>query len=113
MRGLAEAAGETVRSVEELQRFDRNMFSAEYGQGSTIVGLLGKTGGNEFHSTEFEFAPNDSFDAASSSTTSSASEGSVLPEPVRSGGRRSNRDESRVSRRSATGGSSSSMPCRW
>lgn len=53
-------------SVDAVQEFkvDRNMFSAEYGQGSGIVSLVSKTGGNSFHGSVFEFVRNDSFDAA-------------------------------------------------
>lgn len=53
-------------SVDAVQEFkvDRNMFSAEYGQGSGIVSLVSKTGGNELHGSAFEFVRNDSFDAA-------------------------------------------------
>ena len=53
-------------SVDAIQEFkvDRNMFAAEYGQGSGIVSLVSKTGGNEIHGSAFEFLRNDSLDAA-------------------------------------------------
>ena len=53
-------------SVDAIQEFkiDRNMFSAEYGQGSGIVNLISKSGGNAFHGTVFEFLRNDKLDAA-------------------------------------------------
>ena len=53
-------------SVDAIQEFkiDRNMFSAEYGQGSGIVNLISKSGGNTFHGTVFEFLRNDKLDAA-------------------------------------------------
>ncbi len=53
-------------SVDAIQEFkvDRNMFAAEYGQGSGIVSLVSKTGGNEIHGSAFEFLRNDRLDAA-------------------------------------------------
>ena len=53
-------------SVDAIQEFkiDRNLFTAEYGQGSGIVSLVSKSGGNGFHGSAFEFLRNDAFDAA-------------------------------------------------
>src|SRR4051794_9007952 len=53
-------------SVDAIQEFkiDRNLFSAEYGQGSGIISLVSKSGGNRFHGSAFEFLRNDAFDAA-------------------------------------------------
>jgi hypothetical protein len=53
-------------SVDAIQEFkiDRNLFSAEYGQGSGIVSLVSKSGGNEFHGSAYEFLRNDKMDAA-------------------------------------------------
>lgn len=53
-------------SVDALQEFkvERNMFAAEYGQGSGIVSLVTKSGGNQFHGSAFEFLRNDRLDAA-------------------------------------------------
>ena len=48
-------------SVDAIQEFkiDRNLFTAEYGQGSGIVSLVSKSGGNGFHGSAFEFLRND------------------------------------------------------
>lgn len=53
-------------SVDAVQEFkiDRNLFSAEYGQGTGIVSLVSKSGGNTFHGSAFEFLRNDRLDAA-------------------------------------------------
>lgn len=53
-------------SVDAIQEFkiDRNLFSAEYGQGSGVVSLVSKSGGNAFHGSAYEFLRNDKFDAA-------------------------------------------------
>ena len=53
-------------SVDAVQEFkvDRNLFSAEYGQGSGIVSVVSKSGGNQFHGSAFEFLRNDRLDAA-------------------------------------------------
>jgi len=53
-------------SVDAVQEFkiDKNMFAAEYGQGSGVVSLVSKSGGNDFHGSAFEFLRNDRLDAA-------------------------------------------------
>ncbi len=53
-------------SVDAIQEFkiDRNLFTAEYGQGTGIVSLVSKSGGNQFHGSAFEFLRNDALDAA-------------------------------------------------
>ena len=53
-------------SVDAIQEFkiDKNLFSAEYGQGSGIVSMVSKSGGNTFHGSLFEFFRNDRLDAA-------------------------------------------------
>lgn len=53
-------------SVDAIQEFkvDRNLFSAEYGQGSGIVSLVSRSGANEFHGSAYEFLRNDALDAA-------------------------------------------------
>ncbi|MBM3728742.1 MAG: TonB-dependent receptor [Acidobacteria bacterium] len=53
-------------SVDAIQEFkiDRNLFSADYGQGSGIVSLVSRSGGNEFHGSAYEFLRNDRLDAA-------------------------------------------------
>ena len=53
-------------SVDAVQEFkiDKNLFSAEYGQGSGIVSMVSKSGGNTFHGSLFEFFRNDHLDAA-------------------------------------------------
>lgn len=53
-------------SVDAIQEFkvDRNLFAAEYGQGSGVVSLVSKSGGNEIHGSIFEFLRNDALDAA-------------------------------------------------
>lgn len=53
-------------SVDAVQEFkiDRSLFAAEYGQGTGIVSLVSKSGGNGFHGSLFEFLRNDKFDAA-------------------------------------------------
>lgn len=52
-------------SVDAIQEFkiQRNLFSAEYGQGSGIVNVSIKSGSNEFHGSAFEFLRNDKLDA--------------------------------------------------
>ena len=52
-------------SVDAIQEFkiQRNLFSAEYGQGSGIVNVSIKSGGNEFHGSAFEFLRNEKLDA--------------------------------------------------
>lgn len=53
-------------SVDAVQEFkiDRSLVAAEYGQGTGIVSLVSKSGGNAFHGSLFEFLRNDKFDAA-------------------------------------------------
>jgi outer membrane receptor protein involved in Fe transport len=53
-------------SVDAVQEFkiDRNLFSAEYGQGSGMISLVSKSGGNDLHGSAFEFLRNDKLDAA-------------------------------------------------
>jgi outer membrane receptor protein involved in Fe transport len=53
-------------SVDAVQEFkiDRNNFSAEYGQGSGMISLVSKSGGNDLHGSVFEFLRNDKLDAA-------------------------------------------------
>ncbi len=53
-------------SVDAVQEFkiDKNLFSAEYGQGSGMVSLVSKSGGNQLHGSAFEFLRNDHMDAA-------------------------------------------------
>ncbi|HUS05173.1 MAG TPA: TonB-dependent receptor [Bryobacteraceae bacterium] len=55
-----------LMSVDAVQEFkiDRNLFSAEYGQGSGIISLVSKSGGNSFHGSAYEFFRNDRLDAA-------------------------------------------------
>lgn len=53
-------------SVDALQEFkiEKNLFAAEYGQGSGLVSLVSKSGGNQIHGSAFEFLRNDKLDAA-------------------------------------------------
>ncbi len=53
-------------SVDAIQEFkiDRNLFSAEYGQGSGVVSLVSRSGGNASHGSAYEFLRNDKLDAA-------------------------------------------------
>ena len=53
-------------SIDAVQEFkiDRNLFSAEYGQGTGIVSLVSRSGSNASHGSLFEFLRNDKFDAA-------------------------------------------------
>jgi outer membrane receptor protein involved in Fe transport len=55
-----------LMSVDAVQEFkiERNMFSAEYGQGSGIVSLVSKSGSNSLHGSAYEFLRNDHLDAA-------------------------------------------------
>ncbi|HZT34054.1 MAG TPA: TonB-dependent receptor [Bryobacteraceae bacterium] len=52
-------------SVDAIQEFkiERNMFSAEYGQGGGIVSLVSKSGSNDIHGSAYEFLRNNHFDA--------------------------------------------------
>ena len=73
-------------SVDAIQEFkvDRNLFSAEYGQGSGLISLVSKSGGNAFHGTAYEFLRNDRLDAANFFDNYFAeSQSSVPPEPIR------------------------------
>ena len=53
-------------SVDAIQEFkiDRNLFSAEYGQGSGVVSLVSRSGGTASHGSAYEFLRNDKLDAA-------------------------------------------------
>lgn len=53
-------------SVDDIREFkiEKNGFSAEYGQGSGIVSLVSKSGGNELHGSAYEFLRNSDLDAA-------------------------------------------------
>jgi hypothetical protein len=53
-------------SVDAIQEFkiEKNLFSAEYGQGSGLVNLVSKSGSNEIHGSAYEFLRNDALDAA-------------------------------------------------
>ena len=46
-------------SVDAVQEFkiDKNLFSAEYGQGSGIVSMVSKSGGNAFHGIAVRVPP--------------------------------------------------------
>jgi hypothetical protein len=52
-------------SVDAIQEFkiERNLFSAEYGQGGGIVSLVSKSGTNSIHGSAYEFIRNNHFDA--------------------------------------------------
>ena len=52
-------------SVETIQEFNilRNSFSAEYGQGQSVVTAVTKSGSNDLHGSLFEFLRNDKLDA--------------------------------------------------
>src|SRR4051812_27688826 len=52
--------------VDAIQEFkvDRNLFTAEYGQGSGMVSLVSRSDGNALHGSAYEFLRNDHFDAA-------------------------------------------------
>jgi hypothetical protein len=52
-------------SVDSIQEFkiERNMFSAQYGQGGGIVSLVSKAGTNQIHGSAYEFVRNNHFDA--------------------------------------------------
>ncbi|MEO8662624.1 MAG: TonB-dependent receptor, partial [Bryobacteraceae bacterium] len=53
-------------SVDAIQEFkvDRNLFAAEYGQGSGLVSMVSKSGANAIHGSVYEFVRNDKMDAA-------------------------------------------------
>jgi len=54
-------------SVDAAQEFkiQKNLFSGDYGQGSGIVSMVTRSGGNAFHGSVYEFFRNDKLDAAS------------------------------------------------
>jgi outer membrane receptor protein involved in Fe transport len=53
----------SVDSIQEF-RFERNSFSAEYGQAQGgVINLITKTGSNQFHGTVLEFLRNDALNA--------------------------------------------------
>jgi hypothetical protein len=53
-------------SVDAAQEFkiQKNLFSGDYGQGSGIVSMVTRSGGNDFHGSVYEFFRNDKLDAA-------------------------------------------------
>jgi hypothetical protein len=70
-------------SVDAIQEFkiERNLFSAQYGQGGGIVSLVSKSGTNGIHGSAYEFLRNNHF---------------VQAEPVRFDGGRSYQEEQAV-----------------
>ncbi len=52
-------------AIDTVQEFNvlRNSFSAEYGQGQSVVTAVTKSGTNAFHGSAFEFLRNDKLDA--------------------------------------------------
>ena len=53
-------------SVDAAREFkiQKNLFSGDYGQGSGIVSMVTRSGGNDFHGSVYEFFRNDKLDAA-------------------------------------------------
>ncbi len=52
-------------NIDAVQEFkvNRNSFSAEFGQGQSVVTVVTRSGANEFHGTVYEFLRNDNLDA--------------------------------------------------
>src|SRR5262249_42766106 len=52
-------------NIDAIQEFkvNRNSFSAEFGQGQSVVTAVTRSGSNDFHGSAYEFLRNDSLDA--------------------------------------------------